>query len=354
MANVDNDCQTHGPSVLPILEKVLAITNGSLLLKPIRTLVVTAFTSLYTTCPSLDIYSLLHDLTDLATLTSRSPKSLNGSRLAAVDALGVVASHPDIVRKVGGLIPDAISSLAKSSRSNDETVRLASFDSAAAICDAVAAAAAPDPKGLSSLPNVLRSPFVAAGGLEDSAVSEVMRMIKKGAEDKLPSIRAAVAKLAASFAPLTVTSVTSPTPKRGVTPNSVSSVSHNSVSSVSTLLITDDLLLLSLSNLSDTSPLVGTLSSLTVSLCVHASLAISRQTLAANQVRAAKREVEDEEGDGQGGAKNAKNKKNKSREKRETQGGFKFQRKGESNKLRVCFWGGEGGENALGRNGAAL
>ncbi|GMI28505.1 hypothetical protein TeGR_g9789 [Tetraparma gracilis] len=291
LANPDGDNATHGQSAAPVLLRVLNCTAGALLLAPVRELLASSLTELYTSCPALDIYSFAHELADLASLTSRSPKAVNGTRLAAIQTLGQFASRPSVCPRIAGLLPDALAALCKAARSSDAAVRVAALGSCAAIAGECAAAAANNQN-----PKAISSPFVAQGGLAEPAAAELLRAARRAVEDRLPAARCAAGRLAAALAPLTVAAPTSKNPTG--------------------LAQTDELLLLALLMHDDEAPRAGGEFSRAAAACVGAAVAASRHRIELQLVDAAKREVEDEEGDGQGGAKNKR--------KSNTEGGLGF------------------------------
>ncbi|GMH75493.1 hypothetical protein TL16_g06779 [Triparma laevis f. inornata] len=255
-----------GPSIKPVLTTAFNLSTGELLLTPIRSLLVSCTVLLYNRCNRVDVFGFIKDLCETASLTAKSQKSLNGSRLLSVDTLGALISHRSITSRVTGLLNDIILSLSKCSRSTDVNIRMSAFTSVHMICDSLVECS-PESK--------FDSPWVAMKGLEEKELVEVMKMVKKGVEDKNSDVRLACSKLATSLVPLSIVTGT---------PKNPSMLHH-----------LDELLNTSLVNLDDESVAVGHCWAEAVGVAVNASIAVQKLHDAEATVAAAKREVEDEE-----------------------------------------------------------
>ena len=170
--DTDKSLSEQGQGVSPILTTAYNLTTGELLLTPIRKLLVECTTLLVTRCARVDVYGLIKDLCETASLTSRSPKSLNGSRLLSVETLGLLVSRPEVVRRVSSLVPDVAVALGKCSRSTDVNIRIGSYKAAGMICDAMVECS-PESK--------FDSPFVAMQGVEEKEVRSSVGVLVRSA-----------------------------------------------------------------------------------------------------------------------------------------------------------------------------
>lgn len=186
------DVYTMGRAIEPHLQAACSLTTGELLLTPIRRLLVSCTAILYTSSKEVDVYGLIKGLAETSLLTNRSSKAQNGIRLLSVETLGSIVGHNKVLPRVASLIPESLTALSKCSRSSDLNVKLSSYASIRTICDAMVSHHA------STDGSKFCSPFVALGALREREVVEILKIVKKGCEDKSVDVRLEAARVSFS------------------------------------------------------------------------------------------------------------------------------------------------------------
>ena len=180
----DPEVPSMGQAIQPHLQAAFALTNGDLNLTPIRKVLASCCVLLYTKCRNVDVYGLIKELNETSCLTGRSAKSTSGCRLLAVETLGTLLSSPLVLSRISSLLPESLTALGKCCRSNDVNIKISSLNSIARICDALVLH-----HTSSSNASKLDSPFVALGGLEEKEIVEILKIVKRGGEDKNGDVR---------------------------------------------------------------------------------------------------------------------------------------------------------------------